>query len=36
EKLAHRIQDQLANIAARPKLVRSFFQHPSVNYISDW
>jgi len=36
EKLARRVQDQLTDIAARPKLVRSFFQHPSVNYISDW
>jgi hypothetical protein len=36
EKLAHRVHDQLADIATRPKLVRSFFQHPSGNYISDW
>jgi hypothetical protein len=36
EKLAGRVHDQLADIATRPKLVRSFFQHPSVNYISDW
>jgi transposase len=36
EKLADCVQDQLADIAARPKLVRSFFQPPSVRYISDW
>ncbi|OLH03758.1 hypothetical protein BXO559_20060 [Xanthomonas oryzae pv. oryzae] len=35
EKLADRVHDQLSNIAARPELVRSFFRHPSVAYISD-
>ncbi|OLK79630.1 DDE endonuclease, partial [Xanthomonas oryzae pv. oryzae] len=35
EKLADRVHDQLSDIAARPELVRSFFRHPSVSYISD-
>ncbi|RBC22638.1 transposase, partial [Xanthomonas oryzae] len=35
EKLADRVHDQLSDIAARPELVRSFFRHPSVAYISD-
>ncbi|RBH87881.1 IS630 family transposase, partial [Xanthomonas oryzae pv. oryzae] len=35
EKLANRVHDQLSDIAARPELVRSFFRHPSVAYISD-
>lgn len=35
EKLADRVHAQLAHIAARPDLVRSFFRHPSVAYISD-
>ena len=35
EKLADRVHQQLSDIAARPALVRSFFQHPSVAYISD-
>jgi transposase len=35
EKLADRVQAQLADIKARPNLVRSFFGHPSVAYISD-
>ncbi|AAW77562.1 putative transposase [Xanthomonas oryzae pv. oryzae KACC 10331] len=35
EKLADRVHDQLSDIAARPELVRSFFRHPSVTYISD-
>lgn len=35
EKLADRVHAQLAEIAARPELVRSFFRHPSVAYISD-
>jgi hypothetical protein len=35
EKLADRVHAQLAEIAARPDLVRSFFRHPSVAYISD-
>lgn len=35
EKLADRVHAQLAEIAARPDLVCSFFKHPSVSYISD-
>lgn len=35
EKLLDRVHAQLADIAARPDLVRSFFQHPSVAYITD-
>jgi transposase len=35
ETLAGRVGEQLAEIAANPKLVRSFFKHPSVAYISD-
>jgi transposase len=35
EKLADRVHTQLSDIAARPGLVRSFFKHPSVSYISD-
>ena len=35
EKLADRVHEQLAEIAARPDLVRSFFKHPSVAYITD-
>ena len=35
EKLADRVHAQLEEIARKPKLVRSFFGHPSVAYISD-
>lgn len=35
EKLADRVHAQLSAIAARPSLVRSFFGHPSVAYITD-
>jgi transposase len=35
EKLADRVSAQLADIAARPDLVRSFFRHPGVAYITD-
>jgi transposase len=35
EKLEPRIHDQLEQIQHNPKLVRSFFQHPDVTYISD-
>lgn len=35
EKLAERVHAQLTDIAARPALVRSFFKHPSVAYITD-
>ncbi len=34
-RLAARITAQLADIRSRPALVRSFFKHPSVAYISD-
>jgi transposase len=35
EKLEPKIHDQLEQIQCNPKLVRSFFQHPDVTYISD-
>jgi Transposase and inactivated derivatives len=35
EKLEQRVATQLAEIGNNPKLVRSFFKHPSVAYISD-
>jgi transposase len=35
EKLEPRVAAQLAEIGKNPKLVRSFFRHPSVAYISD-
>jgi transposase len=35
EKLEPKIHEQLAQIQHNPKLVRSFFQHPDVSYISD-
>jgi len=35
ERLAERVHAQLADIAAQPELVRSFFRHPRVAYISD-
>jgi transposase len=35
EKLEPKIHEQLAQIQRNPKLVRSFFQHPDVIYISD-
>jgi hypothetical protein len=35
EKLGPRIHEQLTGIARNPKLVRSFFLHPHVSYISD-
>ena len=35
EKLAERVHNQLQAIANDPKLVRSFFKHPSVAYITD-
>jgi transposase len=35
EKLADRVNAQLADIRRRPALVRSFFKHPSVAYIAD-
>lgn len=35
EQLGPRVTAQLAEIGNNPKLVRSFFKHPSVAYISD-
>ena len=35
EKLEQRVTAQLAGIGSNPTLVRSFFKHPSVAYISD-
>jgi transposase len=35
EKLETRVRDQLESIAQDPGLVRSFFKHPSVAYITD-
>jgi transposase len=35
EKLADRVHQQLTQIKACPDLVRSFFRHPSVAYITD-
>lgn len=36
ETLAGRVTTQLAEIGRRPALVRSFFKHPSVAYITDF
>jgi len=36
EKLQERVHAQMQDIADNPQLVRSFFKHPSVAYISDW
>lgn len=35
EKLQGRVHEQLQKISKNPQLVRSFFKHPSVAYISD-
>ena len=35
EKLQARVREQLQKIGDNPQLVRSFFKHPSVAYISD-
>ena len=35
EKLAQRVHEQLADIGNDPALVRSFFRHPSVSYVTD-
>ncbi|MGY2490717.1 IS630 family transposase [Cupriavidus sp. CP313] len=35
EELGPKIHEQLTQIGRNPKLVRSFFKHPSVSYISD-
>jgi hypothetical protein len=36
EKLRDKIEAQLAAIKRMPQLVRSFFQAPTVAYITDW
>jgi len=36
ETLRDKIEDQLAKIKRMPKLVKSFFEAPSVAYITDW
>ncbi len=35
ERLAERVAAQLAEIGRNPALVRSFFKHPSVAYVTD-
>lgn len=35
ESLVERVDAQMAQMAANPALIRSFFRHPSVAYISD-
>lgn len=35
EKLRQRVNDQLQAVVDDPALVRSFFGHPSVAYVSD-
>jgi transposase len=35
KRLEQRVAAQLADIGRRPSLVRSFFRHPSVAYITD-
>jgi len=36
ERLQNKIESQLASIKNAPRLVRSFFQAPTVSYIADW
>lgn len=36
ENLQCRVDAQMQNIANDPALVKSFFRHPSVSYITDW
>lgn len=36
ENLQCRVDAQLQNIANDPALVKAFFRHPSVSYITDW
>ena len=36
ENLQCRVDAQLQNIADNPALVKAFFRHPSVSYITDW
>ena len=35
ERLQEKVEAQLAGIKKAPRLVRSFFQAPSVSYITD-
>ncbi|MGH2509081.1 MAG: IS630 family transposase, partial [Ktedonobacteraceae bacterium] len=35
EQMVDRVRTQLRGIARQPALIRSFFRHPSVAYISD-
>ena len=35
EKLGPKVHEQLAQLQKNPELVRSFFRHPSVAYITD-
>lgn len=35
EKLEERVSAQITEIGRNPRLVRSFFKHPSIVYISD-
>jgi hypothetical protein len=36
EKLKEKVDQQLQKIADDPALVRAFFKHPDVAYVSDW
>jgi transposase len=36
EKLQCRVESQLQQMASDTALIKSFFKHPSVSYISDW
>ncbi len=36
EKLADRVQAQLTDLARQLALIRSFFHHPAVAYITDF
>ncbi|EPL62653.1 TPA: IS630 family transposase [Pseudomonas putida] len=35
EKLSERVDQQMRHLASSPELIRSFFKHPDVDYISD-
>jgi hypothetical protein len=36
ERLQEKIEAQLSGIKRMPRLIRSFFETPSVAYITDW
>ena len=36
EKLREKVDAQLAGLKRTPALIRSFFEAPSVAYITDW